>query len=157
MPKRRQPPVVAHGAEHLVMGYLMRRNILAFKAPPRNEGYDIICVHPNPPQANRRMIRVQVKSRAWDENDRSVQMTRKDFRGFDYLVAVFMNIKRSGKKKHRAIAFFPEFYTVSRKWVQNNFRSYGKYGKLFFPKRGMEKYQGLKGFEKIAQDLRVSY
>jgi hypothetical protein len=139
------------------MGYLMRRNILAYMAPLRNEGYDIICVNPDLRQANRRMIRVQVKSRAWDENDRSVQMKKRGLRGFDYLVAVFMNIKRSGKKKHRAIAFFPEFYTVSRKWVQNNFRSYGKHGKLFFPKRGMEKYQGLKGFEKIAQDLRVSY
>ncbi len=136
------------------MGYLMRRNILAYKAPPRNEGYDIICVNPDLRQANRRMIRVQVKSRAWDENDRSVQMTKRDIRGFDYLVAVFMNIKRSGKKKHRATASFPEFYTVSRKWVQHNFRGYGK---VFFAKRGMEKYEGLKGFEKIAQHLRVPY
>jgi len=154
MPTRRLLPVIGHGAEHLVMGYLMRRNILAFKAPPRNEGYDIICVNPDLRQANRRMIRVQVKSRAWDENDRSVQMTRRDLRGFDYLVAVFMNIKSSGKKKHRATASFPEFYTVPRKWVQQNFRGYGK---IFFPKRGMEKYKGLKGFDKIAQDLRVSY
>lgn len=154
MPKRRLLPVVGHGAEHLVMGYLMRRNILAFKAPSRNEGYDIICVHPNPPQANRRMIRVQVKSRAWDENDRSVQMKKQGLRGFDYLVVVFMNIRSSGKKEHRATTSFPEFYTVSQKWVQSNFRGYGK---VFFPKRGMEKYEGLKGFEKIAQDLRVSY
>jgi len=27
-------PVVSAGAQHLVMGYLMRRNILAYKAPP---------------------------------------------------------------------------------------------------------------------------
>jgi hypothetical protein len=37
-------PVVSAGAEYLVMGYLMRRNILAYKAPMNNEGYDLICI-----------------------------------------------------------------------------------------------------------------
>ena len=32
-------PVVTAGAEYLVMGHLMRRSILAYKAPPNNEGY----------------------------------------------------------------------------------------------------------------------
>jgi hypothetical protein len=40
-------PVISRGAEHLVMGYLMRRNILTYTAPPNNEGYDLICIHPN--------------------------------------------------------------------------------------------------------------
>ena len=30
-------PVVSAGAEFLVMGHLMRRNILTYKAPPNNE------------------------------------------------------------------------------------------------------------------------
>lgn len=36
MPKQEflRLPVVSAGAEHFVMGYLMRRNILAYKAPP---------------------------------------------------------------------------------------------------------------------------
>jgi Mg2+/Co2+ transporter CorC len=37
-------PVISQGAEYLVMGYLMRRNILTYKAPPNNEGYDLICI-----------------------------------------------------------------------------------------------------------------
>ena len=41
-------PVVSAGAEYLVMGYLMRRNVLAYKAPMNNEGYDLICSHPDP-------------------------------------------------------------------------------------------------------------
>lgn len=41
-------PVVSAGAEYLVMGNLMRRNILAYKAPQNNEGYDLICIHPDP-------------------------------------------------------------------------------------------------------------
>lgn len=43
-------PVISHGAEYLVMGNLMRRDILTYKAPPQNEGYDLICIHPNPPE-----------------------------------------------------------------------------------------------------------
>ena len=30
------------------MGHLMRRNVLAYKAPQNNEGYDLICIHPDP-------------------------------------------------------------------------------------------------------------
>ena len=41
-------PVVSESAEHLVMGHLMRRNVLTYKAPPGNEGYDLICIHPDP-------------------------------------------------------------------------------------------------------------
>ena len=40
----RRLPVVSLGSEHLAIGYLMRRNILAYKAPPNNEGYDLICI-----------------------------------------------------------------------------------------------------------------
>ncbi len=55
-------PVVALSAEYLTIGHLMRRNILAYKAPPNNEGYDLICIHPDPSKA-KKQIRVQVKSR----------------------------------------------------------------------------------------------
>jgi hypothetical protein len=39
-------PVVSASSEYLVMGHLMRRNILTYKAPPNNEGYDLIEPHP---------------------------------------------------------------------------------------------------------------
>jgi hypothetical protein len=55
-------PVVSHGAEFLVQGYLMRRNILTYKAPPNNQGYDLICIHPDPTKVTKQ-VRVQVKSR----------------------------------------------------------------------------------------------
>jgi hypothetical protein len=55
-------PVISHGAEFLVQGYLMRRNILAYKAPPNNEGYDLICIRPDP-RKTKKQVRVQVKSR----------------------------------------------------------------------------------------------
>jgi hypothetical protein len=56
-------PVVSLSSEFLTIGYLMRRNILTYKAPPNNEGYDLICIHPEPRkvtqnrfQSNRRAI-----------------------------------------------------------------------------------------------------
>jgi hypothetical protein len=55
-------PVVSLGAEHLVIGHLLCRDILAYKAPPNNEGYDLICIHPDPRQTVE-PVRVQVKSR----------------------------------------------------------------------------------------------
>ena len=45
------------------MGHLLRRNVLTYKAPPGNEGYDLICIHPDPRRQNDRVVRVQVKSR----------------------------------------------------------------------------------------------
>ncbi len=41
-------PVVLTGAEYLVLGHLMRQNILTYKEPEGNEGYDLICIHPEP-------------------------------------------------------------------------------------------------------------
>jgi hypothetical protein len=58
----RRLPVVSLGAEHLAIGCLMRRNILTYKAPPNNEGYDLICIHSSPRKVTRQ-IRVQVKRR----------------------------------------------------------------------------------------------
>jgi hypothetical protein len=62
-------PVISLGAEYLVMGNLMRRNILAYKAPPNNEGYDLLCIHPEPHRCSRQ-LRVQVKSRLASDCDR---------------------------------------------------------------------------------------
>jgi hypothetical protein len=33
----------------------MRRNILTYKAPPNNEGYDLICIHPDPRRVARQV------------------------------------------------------------------------------------------------------
>jgi hypothetical protein len=41
-------PVVSAGADYLVMGLLVRCNILTYLALPNNEGCDLICIHPDP-------------------------------------------------------------------------------------------------------------
>ena len=74
-------PVVSAGAEYLVMGHLMRRNILAYKAPEGNEGYDLICIHPDPryrPQGDELpQVRIQVKSRHTTDCDRGLPIKEK--------------------------------------------------------------------------------
>src|SRR5947207_8295828 len=91
-------PVVSHSAEYLVMGFLMRRNILAYKAPPNNEGYDLICIHPDPKEKSK-VIKIQVKSRYQIDCDRAFPVKEKTFDTFDYVIAVFLNIGFFYKKK----------------------------------------------------------
>lgn len=62
-------PAISLSAEYLVMGHLLCRNVLTYKAPPMNEGYDLICIHPDPRKASRQ-LRVQVKSRYATDCDR---------------------------------------------------------------------------------------
>jgi hypothetical protein len=97
-------PVVAAGSEYLVMGYLMCRNILAYKAPPGNEGYDLIYIHPDPryipSEMEKAQIRVQVKSRYATDCDRGFPVKEKSLAAFDYLVVAFLNIGNfNGKKR----------------------------------------------------------
>src|SRR5438270_2241681 len=84
-------PVVSAGAEYLVMGHLLRRNILAYKAPPNNEGYDLICIHPDP-RTTIKPVRVQVKSRLATDCDRGFPVKEASFGAFDFLIVAFLNV-----------------------------------------------------------------
>ena len=110
-------PVVSESAEYLVMGHLMRRNVLAYKAPPGNEGYDLICIHPDPrhqPAAGEQaQVRVQVKSRYATDCDRGFPVKEASLNAFDFLVIVFLNIGQffNGRDGSTGSAA-PEFYTL---------------------------------------------
>lgn len=118
-------PVVSAGAEHLVMGYLMRRNILAYKAPPKNEGYDLICIHPDPRHRPGRreasQVRVQVKSRYATDCDRGFPVKEASLDAFDFLVVVFLNIgKFSGRNNGTSGMRPPEFYTLPNEFIREH-------------------------------------
>ena len=89
-------PVVSAGAEFLVMGYLMRRNILAYKAPPNNEGYDLICIHPDP--RHRPTARGVAAGPGPGEKpyatdcDRGFPVKEAVLDAFDFLIVAFLNI-----------------------------------------------------------------
>jgi hypothetical protein len=156
-------PVIAEGAEYLVMGYLMRRNILAYKAPPGNEGYDLICIHPDPrhrPAAGElAQVRVQVKSR-YRTGARSFPVKAASFDAFDFVIAAFLNIGgfargQDGGSGARA----PEFYTLPPDVIHARHRVSGGWGKVSLSGLAEEQlalYKDGAGFELIAQALGIS-
>ena len=151
-------PVVSLSAEYLTIGYLMRRNILAYKAPPNNEGYDLICIHPNPKVA-KKQIRVQVKSRYQTDSDRAFPVKAKTFDAFDYLVIVFLNIGFFySKSSARTGLQEPEFYTLPNRIIRgNHYTPKSGWEKVLTKNLDIEMYKNALGFELIAQELDIPY
>ena len=153
-------PVVSLAAEHLVIGHLMRRNILAFKAPPNNEGYDLICIHSNPRRSGSQ-IRVQVKSRMASDSDRGFPVKEKSINAFDYLVVAFLNVGYFyGKRKShgcRAGAAAPEFYTLPASFIREHHDATSSWEKVRTRGLDMSQYRDELGFEQIAVALGIDY
>jgi len=156
-------PVVAAGAEFLVMGYLMRRNILTYKAPPNNEGYDLICIHPDPRHIpapdERAQVRVQVKSRYATDCDRSFPLNEATFDAFDFLIIVFLNIGKfyrghNGTEGARA----PELYTLPNAFIRAHHHAHSSWSKVRL--NGLDDaiapYADDAGFEHIAHCLGIA-
>jgi hypothetical protein len=149
-------------AEYLVMGHLMRRNVLAYKAPPMNEGYDLICIHPepryHPKEGELAQVRVQVKSRYQTDCDRGFPVKEKSLGAFDFLVVVFLNIGRfyHGRDGTEGEAP-PEFYTLPVDFVREHHRASSSWQKVMLKglEGEIEPFKDRAGFELIAQALGV--
>ncbi len=150
-------PVVSLSAEYLVLGNLMRRNILAYKAPPNNEGYDLICIHPDPKYSTK-PIRVQVKSRYQTDSDMSFPVREKTFEAFDYLIVVFLNIgyyRKSGKEGGKKP---PEFFTLPRAFIkEHHYQPPSGFQKVRLSGIDLSQFKDENGFDLIAKDLNVPY
>jgi hypothetical protein len=156
-------PVVSAGAEFLVMGHLMRRNILAYKAPPNNEGYDLICIHPDPRHRPAKeelpQVRVQVKSRYATDCDRGFPVKEASLEAFDFLIVTFLNIgKFFGKYDGVTGAKEPEFYTLSRDFIREHHDATSSWQKVKLRKlkAEIEPFKNEAGFELIAEALGVA-
>lgn len=156
-------PVVSAGAEFLVMGHLMRRNILTYKAPPNNEGYDLICIHPDPrhmpADGQVAQVRVQVKSRYATDCDRGFPVKEATLDAFDFLIVAFLNIgKFFGRNDGTTGAHEPEFFTLSREFIRLHHDATSSWQKVRL--KGLQKeiapFKNEAGFEQIAQALGVA-
>jgi hypothetical protein len=153
-------PVISLGAEFIVMGHLMRRNILTYKAPPNNEGYDLICIHPDP-RVSAKQVRVQVKSRLATDCDRGFPVKRRTFDAFDFVIVAFLNVgyffKKASAQGCRVGAQSPDFLTLPVEVVRKNHRHEDSWEKFYTRGLDREKYGDEQGFEQIARALRIPY
>ncbi len=155
-------PVVSAGAEHLVMGYLMRRNILAYEAPRNNEGYDLICIHPDPRHKPKKgelpQVRVQVKSRYATDCNRQLPIKEVSLDAFDFLIVAFLNIgKFYGRNDGSTGLLEPEFYTLPAAFVrEHHYKTPGWQKIQLRPLANqIEPFKNEAGFELIAKKLGV--
>jgi hypothetical protein len=159
-PKITRYPVISLGAEYLVMGHLMRRNILAYKAPPNNEGYDLICIHPSP-RVSTKQIRVQVKSRLASDSDRGFPVKARTFDAFDFVIVAFLNVGyffgKAKKNGCRAGARATDFYTFPTSFIREHHNATSTWEKVRTRGLDIERFRNEDGFEQIAKRLRIPY
>ena len=153
-------PVVTLGAKYLVMGHLLRRNILASRAPARRAAYDLICSHPILRRKGR-LMHVQVKCRLASDSDLGFPVQAEALDLIDFLVLVFLNIgdfyHRSKDTPTRGGAREAEFFTFPVSFIRQHLRQENGETRVETGGLDIERFRNNAGFEQIAAALDIPY
>jgi len=153
-------PVVTLGAKYLVMGHLLRRNILASRAPARRAAYDLICSHPILRRKGR-LIRVQVKCRLASDSDLGFPVGSEELDLIDFLVLVFLNIgdfyRRLQGAPSRGGARDAEFFTFPVSFIREHLHQENDELRVETSELDIERFRNDAGFEQIAAALEIPY
>ena len=124
--------------------------------PAFYEGYDLICIHPDPSKSTK-ALRVQVKSRYQSDCDRAFPVKEKTFSSFDYLIIAFLNIGYFYRKSIPDNPLIePEFYTLPNQFIREHHHiSESGWEKVKTKNLDLNQFKNEKGFELIAQDLNI--
>ena len=140
------------------MPRLLRMFILAYKAPQNNEGYDLICIHPDlhhqPTDRRPAQVRVQVKSRYATDCDRGFPVKEVSFAAFDFLIVAFLNIgKFYGRNDGTDGYAEPDFYTLSNDFIRKHHDKTSSWQKVRLKNldEQIAPFKNEKGFEQIAE------
>ncbi len=133
---------------------------MAFKAPPNNPGYDLVCCHPLP-ERSKTQLRVQVKSRIATDSDKSILVKPQSLPHFDFLVVVYLNAgfyfrKAKSQPTEKGLTE-PEVLVVPKEVVSSRFSKSSTWGKVRFKPEDFEKYSGRAGINLIADRLEIPY
>jgi hypothetical protein len=81
-------------------------------------------------------------------------VSEKSFGAFDYVIVVFLNLGYFYRKKPVRDGYKePEFYTLSRDWIQNHHRpSESGWQRVHTRNEDLDAFKDEKGFEFIAAD-----
>ena len=108
---RRKTQLEAAGAEHLVLGHLLRLGIQAFITSQNFEAYDIVAVNPK----KNLSIKIQVKSR-FSQTATAFPIKKTNA---DIVVFVKLNVeKQSKKQKILDYEKSPQFFILDMDWVK---------------------------------------
>jgi len=142
------------------MGYLLPRNILTYKAPPGNEGYDLICIHPDP-RKTAKQVRIQVKSRMATDSDRGFTVRAKTIDAFDFLIVAFLNVgyylSKARRNSAQEGACEPEFITLTQEFIREHHDPRSSWEKVRTRGLDLSAFRNELGFELTAQALGVPY
>ncbi|WP_124607106.1 hypothetical protein [Burkholderia sp. Bp9142] len=151
--------MISLSAEYLVMGHLLRRNILTHKAPLINKAYDLVCTLPYR-SGIPKPIRIRIEKRYRADRECIISITERSIDAFDFLVLTCLNVdySPSSNEKFASTDYSqePTFYSLPADFLRKHHDRNGDQEAVILHGVDIEAYKGMRGFELISEALGIS-